>query len=96
MLAASTPYVISRPFFDYGPSLNCQPIIVMALINNWIELRSDAFKIAKLGRRPLPSRTDSIGAWLSALVSFVTPSHLIPSIGSIVLGPLVSLLCRAL
>lgn len=45
---------------------------VMALINNWIELRSDAFKIAKLGRRPLSSRTDSIGAWLSALVSYST------------------------
>jgi hypothetical protein len=41
----------------------------MALINNWVELRSDAFKIAKLGRRPLPSRIDSIGAWLPALVS---------------------------
>lgn len=41
----------------------------MALINNWVELRSDAFKIAKLGRRPLPSRTDSTGAWLQALVS---------------------------
>lgn len=41
----------------------------MALINDWVELRSDAFKIAKLGRRPLPSRTDSIGAWLQVLVS---------------------------
>ncbi|KAF8309277.1 DUF590-domain-containing protein [Clavulina sp. PMI_390] len=50
----------------------CWPLApVMALINNWIELRSDAFKIAKLGRRPLPSRTDSIGAWLNAL-SFIT------------------------
>lgn len=37
------------------------------LINNWVELRSDALKIAISSRRPIPWRTDSIGPWLTAL-----------------------------
>jgi anoctamin-10 len=37
------------------------------LINNWIELRSDALKIAISSRRPIPWRTDSIGPWLTAI-----------------------------
>lgn len=45
-----------------------EPITVMALLNNWLELRSDAFKIATHVRRPLPSRTDTIGPWLDNLV----------------------------
>jgi len=50
----------------------CWPLApLMALLNNWLELRSDAFKIASLGRRPIPSRTDTIGAWLESL-SFIT------------------------
>lgn len=40
----------------------------MALLNNWLELRSDAFKIAHQFRRPIPTRTDTIGPWLEALV----------------------------
>ncbi|KZT07509.1 DUF590-domain-containing protein [Laetiporus sulphureus 93-53] len=40
---------------------------VMALTNNWFELRSDAFKIARHVRRPIPSRTDTIGPWLDSL-----------------------------
>ena len=43
----------------------------MSLLNNWLELRSDAFKIAVHARRPIPSRTDTIGPWLDAL-SFLT------------------------
>lgn len=43
----------------------------MSLVNNWLELRSDAFKIAMLSRRPIPSRTDTIGPWLDAL-AFLT------------------------
>lgn len=43
----------------------------MSLINNWLELRSDAFKIAVHTRRPIPSRTDTIGPWLDTL-SFLT------------------------
>jgi anoctamin-10 len=37
------------------------------LINNWIELRSDALKIAVECQRPVPWRADSIGPWLDAL-----------------------------
>ncbi|KAG8790483.1 hypothetical protein FRC12_011757 [Ceratobasidium sp. 428] len=44
---------------------------LMALLNNWIELRSDAFKITAHGRRPLPQRVDTVGPWLEAL-SFIT------------------------
>ncbi|KAF8159945.1 calcium-activated chloride channel-domain-containing protein [Crassisporium funariophilum] len=43
----------------------------MALLNNLLELRSDAFKITVHNRRPVPSRTDTIGAWLDAL-TFLT------------------------
>ena len=39
----------------------------MALVNNYVELRSDAFKVAKHLRRPIPARTDSIGPWLECL-----------------------------
>ncbi|KAI0191734.1 plasma membrane stress response protein-like protein [Xylaria flabelliformis] len=37
------------------------------LVNNWIELRSDAMKIAMSCQRPIPWRADSIGPWLNAL-----------------------------
>lgn len=37
------------------------------LVNNWIEARSDALKIAMGSKRPIPWRSDSIGPWLSAL-----------------------------
>lgn len=43
----------------------------MSLLNNWLELRSDAFKIAVHVRRPLPARTDTIGPWLDSL-TFLT------------------------
>lgn len=43
----------------------------MSLVNNFFELRSDAFKITVHNRRPIPARTDTIGAWLDAL-SFLT------------------------
>jgi len=45
--------------------------IVMALLNNILELRSDAFKITVHNRRPIPCRTDTIGPWLDTL-SFLT------------------------
>ncbi|TCD69087.1 hypothetical protein EIP91_008729 [Steccherinum ochraceum] len=44
---------------------------VMSLINNWLELRSDAFKITVHTRRPIPSRSDTIGPWLDSL-TFLT------------------------
>lgn len=43
----------------------------MALVNNFFEMRSDAFKITVHNRRPIPSRTDTIGPWLDAL-TFLT------------------------
>ena len=40
---------------------------VSFLINNWIELRSDAVKICIEMQRPTPYRADSIGPWLDCL-----------------------------
>jgi len=40
---------------------------VSFLINNWIELRGDALKIALETQRPVPWRADSIGPWLDSL-----------------------------
>jgi len=37
------------------------------LINNWVEARSDAMKIATSCQRPIPWRADSIGPWLDSL-----------------------------
>ncbi|KAJ9148907.1 Plasma membrane channel protein [Pleurostoma richardsiae] len=37
------------------------------LVNNWIEARSDAMKIAIGSKRPIPWRADSIGPWLTPL-----------------------------
>lgn len=37
------------------------------LINNWIELRTDAAKICVEMQRPTPSRADTIGPWLDSL-----------------------------
>lgn len=39
----------------------------MALLNNIVEFPSDAFKIVKHFRHPLPTRTDTIGPWLDCL-----------------------------
>ena len=45
----------------------------MSLLNNWLELRSDALKITTHCRRPVPSRTDTIGPWLDSLVRAPLP-----------------------
>lgn len=37
------------------------------MINNWVEMRSDAMKIAVSSQRPIPWRADSIGPWLNSL-----------------------------
>ena len=37
------------------------------LVNNWVELRSDAVKICVEMQRPTPHRADSIGPWLDSL-----------------------------
>ncbi|KIL56516.1 hypothetical protein M378DRAFT_172635 [Amanita muscaria Koide BX008] len=44
---------------------------VMALVNNFFEIRSDAFKMTVHFRRPVPTRTDTIGPWLDTL-TFLT------------------------
>ena len=46
-------------------------LVVMALVNNFFEIRSDAFKMTVHFRRPIPARTDSIGPWLDTL-TFLT------------------------
>ena len=46
-------------------------LIVMALVNNFFEIRADAFKMTVHFRRPVPTRTDSIGPWLDTL-TFLT------------------------
>jgi len=40
---------------------------VAAFINNFVEIRGDAFKLAVNSRRPVPQRVDSIGAWAEAI-----------------------------
>lgn len=40
---------------------------VSFLVNNWVELRSDAVKICIEMQRPTPYRADSIGPWLDSL-----------------------------
>ena len=40
---------------------------VSFLVNNWIELRSDAAKICFEMQRPTPFRADSIGPWIDSL-----------------------------
>ncbi|WVR03117.1 hypothetical protein IAU60_000107 [Kwoniella sp. DSM 27419] len=40
---------------------------VFALINNYVELRSDALKICKHVRRPVGDRVETIGSWLETL-----------------------------
>jgi hypothetical protein len=41
--------------------------IALALLNNYLESRSDAFKLITHMRRPIPVRAESIGAWLDCL-----------------------------
>lgn len=60
---------------------------VSFLINNWIELRGDALKIALETQRPVPWRADSIGPWLEAL-------GFLSWLGSLTTAALVYLFCR--
>lgn len=41
---------------------------VFALINNYIEIRSDALKVTKHVRRPMGDRVETIGSWLDTMV----------------------------
>ena len=38
-----------------------------ALLNNLIEIRSDAFKLCYIHQRPFPQRVESIGSWQTAM-----------------------------
>lgn len=65
---------------------------VSFLINNWIELRGDFFKICKECRRPTPQRTDTIGPWIDALgflawLGSITSSALLYMFSNDGLGP---------
>ena len=40
---------------------------VTYLVNNWIELRGDTFKLTMESKRPNPKRADSIGPWITSL-----------------------------
>ncbi|KAJ8292595.1 hypothetical protein OF846_004358 [Rhodotorula toruloides] len=40
---------------------------IWSLINNFFEIRSDAFKLTSQARRPIPYRTSSIGPWLDVI-----------------------------
>ncbi|KAI5778942.1 calcium-activated chloride channel-domain-containing protein [Geopyxis carbonaria] len=65
---------------------------VSFLVNNWIELRSDAAKICLEMRRPVPHRADSIGPWLNNLgfltwMGSVTSSALIYLFSNTASGP---------
>ncbi|GAA5869381.1 hypothetical protein JCM16303_000449 [Sporobolomyces ruberrimus] len=50
----------------------CWPIAPLwSLVNNFFEIRSDAFKLATQARRPVPTREASLGPWLDVL-GFIT------------------------
>ncbi|MBW0492558.1 hypothetical protein O181_032273 [Austropuccinia psidii MF-1] len=44
---------------------------VFSFVNNFFELRTDAIKLIKHSRRPVPTRCDSIGPWLDVLKALV-------------------------
>jgi hypothetical protein len=65
---------------------------VSFLFNNWLELRSDFFKICKEFKRPVPERADTIGPWLDTLgllawVGSITSSALVYMFSNEGLGP---------
>ena len=59
---------------------------VSFFVNNWVELRSDFFKICMEFRRPTPLRTDTIGPWLDTL-------GFLSWVGSITSAALVYMFC---
>lgn len=42
---------------------------LFAFVNNFFELRTDTVKLTKHSRRPVPTRSDSIGPWLLVLTT---------------------------
>lgn len=51
---------------------------VWSFVNNFFELRGDAFKLTAQSRRPIPVREASIGPWLSVLSFIAYFSAIIP------------------
>ena len=51
---------------------------VWSFVNNFFELRGDAFKLAAQSRRPIPVRTASIGPWLDVLGFIAYFSAIVP------------------
>lgn len=49
----------------FGVAWSLAPLA--SLVNNWFELRGDAFKIFRDTKRPIPAREDTIGPWLTDL-----------------------------
>jgi len=49
---------------------------LVALVANWVEIRSDCFKLAKVCRRPRSYRADGIGIWNTMLSCIVWMSAL--------------------
>ncbi|KAI9007473.1 calcium-activated chloride channel-domain-containing protein [Phycomyces nitens] len=41
------------------------------MLNNWVELRSDALKICKYTRRPIPLRAEGAGPWIGNMETLV-------------------------
>ncbi|TPX61719.1 hypothetical protein PhCBS80983_g00991 [Powellomyces hirtus] len=64
----------------FSTSYSLTPLF--CLLNNFFELRTDAFKICKATRRPTPQRADNIGPWLNnlRLIAYVGSSLTIPSL----------------
>lgn len=56
---------------------------LLALFNNIIEIRLDAFKALTLMRRPLPQRAEDIGVWLPII-------NIISKIGIITNGAIIA------
>ena len=69
------------------------PLMPVAfLINNWVELRGDTFKLTMESKRPSPQRADSIGPWLDSLgflawLGSVTSAALVYMFSNDGLGP---------
>lgn len=57
-----------------------------ALLNNFIEIRLDAFKLCKIYKRPLAKRAKNTGAWLLAFESLLVMS-IITNCGLLYLQP---------
>ena len=55
--------------FGYATLFSCSFTLapVMAYVNNYVELRVDAWKICTQSRRPLPGGAEDIGTWQSVL-----------------------------